>query len=215
MELLFGNLLAVTLHAAGLHHHRIPEFRGIALREVPQRVAHAQQDFRFFIPGPSPPAAPRSRRGRSRPTRSRRSGGRPCRPATNPCGAGSWAAGRKGSNVRGRRKRCGTPRGMPVRRVPATHRMARGRHAVVGRRGEDRLGRRFTAVDIVCLEQLDGQERNLFRRANLFRLHADSRQVLPVGDACGGLTAEYLQCRPGESRVVRDTEYVVGSAHCP
>ena len=49
VELLFGNLLAVTLHAARLHHHRIAELRSVPLREVPQRIAYAQQDFRLRV----------------------------------------------------------------------------------------------------------------------------------------------------------------------
>ena len=49
MELLFGQLLAAALHAAGLHDDRIAQLRGVPFGQVPQRIAHAQQDFRFRI----------------------------------------------------------------------------------------------------------------------------------------------------------------------
>ena len=93
------------------------------------------------------------------------------------------------------------------------HRVARGCHARGRRRGEDRLGGRLAAVDVVRLEQFDGQVRNLLRRAHLFGADARECEILPVGGACDGLTAECLQGRPGESRVVRDAEYVVWGDH--
>ena len=49
VELLLGNLFAVTLHAARLHYDRIFELRGVTLRQIPQRIAYAQQDFGLRI----------------------------------------------------------------------------------------------------------------------------------------------------------------------
>ena len=163
VELLFRNLLAVTLHAAGLHHHRIPEFRGIALRKVPQRVAHAQQDFRLFIPrhrlqqrlvvveveaaraavGQKPVGHVDQRRTL----------------APQVVGQQGVEAPMFGGAVKSaeRSAEC-----LFVERQ-RLHRVTRGRHARRRRRGEDRLGGRFTAVDVVGFEQFDGQERNLFR----------------------------------------------------
>lgn len=45
VELLFGQLLAAALHAAGLHDHRVAQLRRMAFGQIPQRIAHAQQDF--------------------------------------------------------------------------------------------------------------------------------------------------------------------------
>jgi len=49
VELLLGNLFAVTLHAARLHYDRIFELRGVTLRQIPQCIAYAQQDFGLRI----------------------------------------------------------------------------------------------------------------------------------------------------------------------
>ena len=51
VELLLGQLLAVALHAAGLHDHRVVQLRGIALGQIPQGVAYAQQDLGLRVRG--------------------------------------------------------------------------------------------------------------------------------------------------------------------
>ena len=185
----------------------------MAFREVPQRIAHAQQDFRFRV---------RLHRGQQGfivvEVEAARAavGDQPVghvdqRRALAPQVVGQQGveAPMRGVAVKGAER--GAER-LFVKRQ-RLHRVARRSHVRGRRRGEDRLGGRLAAVDVVRLEQFDGQVRNLLRRAHLFGADARECEILPVGGACGGLTAECLQGRPGESRVVRDAEYVVWGDH--
>ena len=213
VELLFGNLLAVTLHAARLHHHRIAELRSVPLREVPQRIAHAQQDFRFRV---------RLHRGQQGfivvEVEAARAavGDQPVghvdqRRTFAPQVIGQQGVEAQSGGVAVEVAECRAER-LLVERQRA-HRVARGRHSGGGRRSEDRLGRSLPAIDRMRLEQFDGQVRNLFRRVDMLRPDADPGEVFAVGGAFAGLAAEYFQRRGVEGRSVRNAEYVVGGDH--
>ena len=83
---------------------------------------------------------------------------------------------------------------------------------VVARR-EDGFGLRVAAVDLVRLEKPDRQAGNLRGAPHPGGVRTDEREVLAVGGALRGLPSEQRQGGPFESRVVRDTEYVVGGNH--
>ena len=99
---------------------------------------------------------------------------------------------------------------MPPRRGQRAHRMARGGHTRRRRRGEDRFGFRIAAVDVVGLEQFDGERRNIFCACDLRRIDAEQFQVFAIGNAFRCLSAECRHCHGIELLGSAYAEQVVG-----
>ena len=213
VEFRFGDLLAVSLHAARLHDDCVVQLRGVTLRQIPERIAHAQQDLGLGV------AAHRLQQGfvvvEVKAARAA-VGQKPVghvdqRRAFAPQVVGQQCVEAPPCRFAVERPERSAER-LFVERQRA-HRVARRGHAGGGRRSEDRFGLRAAAIHFVGLEKPDRQVGDRIRRPHLPGLYADQGQILAVGRAFRSLAPEYLQRRRFECRLVRDAEYVVGCAH--
>ena len=213
MELLFGQLLAAALHAAGLHDDRIAQLRGVPFGQVPQRIAHAQQDFRFrigchvrqqaFVVVEVEPArtAPSDQAvdhvDQRRPFALQVVGQQAIEAPPRRIAVETFERGGERCLVERRR-------GHHVMRRDALSRVARR---------EDDLRFRVAAVDVAPLEEFDRQHRDFVDAPHGRRIDADLGEVFAVDTAPLGLEVEQFERRAVECRGGIDRQYLFEGSH--